>query len=72
MSIVLRYLARCGAYLITLLIAAVWIVGGLEIARPGRCSISASPRIGDAIIRSPARSRSRRVDRAVRPDCWSG
>ena len=57
MSIVLRYLARCGAYAITMLLAAVWTVGGLEsLTRP--LFDLGKPRIGDAIILSPTRSRS--------------
>ncbi len=49
MSIALRYLARCGAYSITMLMAAVWTVGGLEsLTRP--LFDLGKPRIGDAII----------------------
>lgn len=49
MSSLLASLARIGAYLITLLLAAVWVAGGLEsLMRPlfdlGR------PRVGDAIL----------------------
>jgi hypothetical protein len=49
MSRWLRYLARCGAYLITLLLAAVWTVGATEsLMRPlfdlGR------PLVGDVLI----------------------
>ena len=49
MSIALRYLARCGAYSITMLLAAVWTVGGLEsLTRP--LFDLGKPLIGDAII----------------------
>jgi hypothetical protein len=49
MSIALRYLARCGVYSITLLLAAVWTVGGLEsLTRP--LFDLGKPLIGDAII----------------------
>jgi hypothetical protein len=49
MSIALRYLARCGAYSITMLMAAVWTVGGLEsLTRP--LFDLGKPLIGDAII----------------------
>ena len=41
MSNVLRYLARCGAYAITMLLAAVWTVGGSSRS-PARCTTSAS------------------------------
>ena len=52
MSIVLRYLARCGVYSITLLLAAVWTVGGLEsLTRP--LFDLGKPLIGDAIIMIP-------------------
>jgi hypothetical protein len=49
MSALLRYLARCGAYSITLLLAAVWTVGGLEsLTRP--LFDLGKPLIGDVII----------------------
>jgi len=49
MSNVLRYLARCGAYAITMLLAAVWTVGGMEsLTRP--LFDLGKPLIGDAII----------------------
>jgi hypothetical protein len=39
MSRVLRYLSRCSAYFIALLLAAVWIIGALDTFT-ARCSIS--------------------------------
>ena len=68
MSNVLRYLARCGAYAITMLLAAVWTVGGLEsLTRP--LFDLGKPLIGDAIILiARTLSISVRRDRAVRPD----
>ncbi|HKS64129.1 MAG TPA: hypothetical protein VJT13_20675 [Xanthobacteraceae bacterium] len=49
MSRVIRYLSRCSAYLIALLLAAVWIIGALDtFSRPlldlGR------PHVGDVLI----------------------
>ena len=47
--VVLRYLARCGAYSITMLLAAVWTVGGLEsLTRP--LFDLGKPLVGDVII----------------------
>jgi hypothetical protein len=49
MSNVLRYLARCGAYAITMLLAAVWTVAGLEsLTRP--LYDLGKPAIGDSIL----------------------
>jgi hypothetical protein len=49
MSRWLRYLARRGAYAITLLLAAVWVVGALEsLTRP--LFDLATPRVGDVIL----------------------
>jgi hypothetical protein len=49
MSNVLRYLARCGAYAITMLLAAVWTVAGLEsLTRP--LYDLGKPAIGDAVL----------------------
>jgi len=50
MSVWLRSLARCGAYAITLLLAAVWTVGGMESLTYPLFDLG-KPMIGDAIIR---------------------
>ena len=68
MSNVLRYLARCGAYAITMLLAAVWTVGGMELQTRPLFDLG-KPLIGDAIIPDRPHDRySVRDDRAVRPD----
>jgi len=49
MSRVLRYLSRCSAYLVALLLAAVWIVGALDTFKRPLLDLG-RPQVGDVMI----------------------
>ena len=49
MSRVLRYLSRCSAYLIALLLAAVWIIGALDTFNRPLLDLG-RPQVGDVLI----------------------
>ena len=49
MSRVLRYLSRCSAYLIALLLAAVWIIGALDTFNRPLLDLG-RPHVGDVLL----------------------